>query len=205
MKQKLVLVCFVIVILATFMAGNAETLELNNCKVASLGVDSSNNSFNLVIDSVNISNGILFYIPIYPNDTPAQLAFKAAQFDLLSDAYFHEKSVTIEGNLDSGKCEIRRVSIGNHRTEFPSVCSLGLTKCANGCVDLRTDTKNCGACGTICPAGMTCKEGACSGCAAGLTKCANGCFDLRTDTKNCGACGTICPAGKACKNGACVG
>jgi hypothetical protein len=205
MQQKLVLACFVIVILATFMAGDAEALALNNCKVASLVVDPSNNSFDFAINSVNISNGILFYIPIYPNDTPAQLAFKAAQFDLLSDAYFHEKSVTIEGNLDSGRFEIRIVSIGDHGTEFPPVCSIGLTKCGNGCFDLRTDAKNCGACGTICPAGKTCNEGTCSGCAAGLTKCANGCFDLRTDAKNCGACGTICPAGKACENGACVG
>jgi hypothetical protein len=63
--------------------------------------------------------------------------------------------------------------------------------CSNMCVDLKTDSMNCGKCGTTCPMGATCVQGSCQ-CMAGQTKCGNTCVDLKTDGTNCGKCGTIC-------------
>jgi hypothetical protein len=43
-----------------------------------------------------------------------------------------------------------------------SSCGPGLADCGSGvCANLGTSNNNCGACGTICPAGTTCKNGFC--------------------------------------------
>ena len=55
-----------------------------------------------------------------------------------------------------------------------------------GCVNLKTDPKNCGKCRNPCPAGQSCKQG----------KCVN---------KRCGGSGGVqCPAGQVCCKGKCV-
>lgn len=83
----------------------------------------------------------------------------------------------------------------------------------DGCeVWLKTDKKNCGACGNVCD---VCTNGTC-GCPAGETLCPDGaCRDLRSDNNNCSACGNVCPpsdeppfppewnAGRGCRNGVC--
>ena len=43
-----------------------------------------------------------------------------------------------------------------------SLCGTGLSACNNTCVDTRTDTTNCGACGNVCGAGLVCSRGQCS-------------------------------------------
>ena len=48
--------------------------------------------------------------------------------------------------------------------------------CSDNCVDLNSDTANCGNCGTTC-------SGAC---------CTGSCTNLTTDSRNCGACGSPC-------------
>lgn len=40
-------------------------------------------------------------------------------------------------------------------------CGAGLTCCSQHCVDARTDSKHCGACGTVCGAGQFCGVGGC--------------------------------------------
>ena len=74
-------------------------------------------------------------------------------------------------------------------------CPHGLTKCTfkkgkkkkHRCFDLQLDAVNCGACGTICPAGQSC--------------CAGTCIDTRDAEANCGACGNVCTAPQTCGGG----
>ena len=76
-------------------------------------------------------------------------------------------------------CEVRRLSA---RPVAASACGLGRALCSTSasatavCVDLQSDTSNCGACGTVCPAvpgaASTCQSGACSfACQAGFLEC----------------------------------
>lgn len=81
------------------------------------------------------------------------------------------------------------------------------TCCNNLCVDVSIDAKNCGACGTICPAGSECISGHCQ-CGTGFCTgtqacCSSQCKDVKVDALNCGACGVSCQAGQSCVNGAC--
>jgi len=93
---------------------------------------------------------------------------------------------------------------------------MGLTLCANGCVDSSTDTDNCGACGVKCsPVGQYCSEGQCRDyikvsnpvenvCTIqGKTACGGYCVDTQTDRNNCGACGTKCRMMQSCYQGQC--
>src|SRR5439155_23743754 len=71
-------------------------------------------------------------------------------------------------------------------------CPPGTTNCGGACVNLQTDARNCGTCGTTCGAGQACCNGVCTA--------------LNT-TSNCGACGHACAAPAnataTCTNGAC--
>ena len=100
---------------------------------------------------------------------------------------------------------------------------IGFTCYHDGCVDLANDPKNCGACGSVCPAGMPCRSGSCAGSpcplpilgslcnpdAGGLSDsfvcCASGCTDITSDPQNCGACSHQCDGGQTCQVGTCQG
>jgi hypothetical protein len=41
-------------------------------------------------------------------------------------------------------------------------CKRGTTKCAGACVDLSTDSANCGGCGVVCTGGKSCSAGKCA-------------------------------------------
>jgi hypothetical protein len=76
-------------------------------------------------------------------------------------------------------------------------------------VDVGSDPKNCGKCGTACGAKEVCASGKCAlACDPGLTACSGACVDVASDAKNCGGCGTSCPpalhASPACVGGACA-
>ncbi len=84
------------------------------------------------------------------------------------------------------------------------ICPMDKIPCNNQCVDIRTDSKNCGYCGTACPSGKYCLNGICVlTCSAGQTSCPGGCFNLQTDADHCGTCNNNCPAGLLCKEGEC--
>jgi len=79
----------------------------------------------------------------------------------------------------------------------------GCEKCGGtDCVALASDPKNCGACGSACPSGVACENGACV-CASGAMVCAGACIDVSGDPNNCGKCGNTCSAGNACVSGQC--
>jgi Stigma-specific protein, Stig1 len=83
----------------------------------------------------------------------------------------------------------------------------GQTNCRGECVDLKTDVRNCGACGNACAVGTACDNGRCTNpcrdCLPNETCCGllGICADLNTDPRNCGACGNVCPAGATCVAG----
>ena len=83
-------------------------------------------------------------------------------------------------------------------------CQSGLTDCNGTCVNLQSNLKNCGVCGTACPAGDVCTSGKCAlACKSGLSVCSNTCVNLQSDVKNCGTCATACKTGEVCTTGTC--
>ena len=109
-------------------------------------------------------------------------------------------------------------------------CSAGQSACSGKCVDLMTDSENCGGCGFSVPYGETCVNGQFSSvlnkanrtrvtgtttsaaaatgtqpgtCPSGTWSCAGSCVDPGSDRNNCGACGIVCPSIEVCRNGRC--
>lgn len=79
------------------------------------------------------------------------------------------------------------------------------TDCNGKCVDLQTDSRNCGTCGTACAAGSVCRDGKCGvSCGTGLTQCSDRCVNTQVDPMNCGGCGTTCQANETCSMGMCT-
>jgi len=83
-------------------------------------------------------------------------------------------------------------------------CPTGRTPCLGACVDLLTNTRNCGACGFTCPSGYTCAAGRCAAtCPTPRLQCGSDCVDPLADASHCGACGRRCSAGQTCSAGSC--
>ena len=94
-------------------------------------------------------------------------------------------------------------------------CASGRTQCYGACVDLSSDSYNCGGCDRVCvgdPASHvvtnTCVAGACTTtpatCAPPYGLCGETCVDLETDSDNCGRCGDrCCSLFNTCDNGGC--
>lgn len=85
-------------------------------------------------------------------------------------------------------------------------CKGGTTKCGKKCVNLKTDSANCGACGTACPAGQVCANGVC-GCPAGQSLVQGVCiptFGCTAQTDSCGATQTNCPLKPDLNNAFCL-
>lgn len=100
-------------------------------------------------------------------------------------------------------------------------CLSGLALCSGSCRDLKTDSRNCGSCGFVCPAGTSCQNSWClegakgsntngsgvvftdSPCTGRETLCGTSCADLLTDKNNCGVCGRVCGSDEICVNARC--
>lgn len=85
----------------------------------------------------------------------------------------------------------------------PACCPGGLTPCNDSCVDMRSDTKNCGKCGVACGGAQVCQGSACACVNPQLTACGGSCIDTSADSKNCGRCGVACADGVRCYYGSC--
>lgn len=84
------------------------------------------------------------------------------------------------------------------------VCQAGLTACNGICVNLQSESSNCGQCGTACTAPAVCANGSCNtACATGFQKCGETCANTATDAGNCGGCGKVCEMGVPCYGGVC--
>lgn len=75
------------------------------------------------------------------------------------------------------------------------------TMCENHCVNLRSDSANCGECGHACPDGLPCLAAFCGTCPG--TICEGWCVDLNYDRHHCGRCGNPCGPNEACNRGTC--
>ncbi len=90
-------------------------------------------------------------------------------------------------------------------TPTPSPCAITETQCDDVCVNVNTDSSNCGACGNECGVGEECSAGACeSVCSPSETFCDGFCVDTDTDDDNCGECGLVCAGGESCIAGVCT-
>ena len=111
---------------------------------------------------------------------------------------FVQGSAWAAGTLSGGEKPKALTSPGSMVTppvESPKVkpCAQNQIGCANVCIDPNTDSKNCGACGKVCPGNQVCNKGGC-GCEPKYTLCGNSCTNLAADSKNCGSCGFSCSA-----------
>ena len=83
----------------------------------------------------------------------------------------------------------------NHCGSCSKVCAASDTCCNGQCVNIKTDSNNCGGCGMT----FVC------GAAGGPGSCCDGmCMDFMSDTANCGMCGHACGNSEACCAGKCV-
>lgn len=74
-------------------------------------------------------------------------------------------------------------------------CKKGKKNCGKRCVDLQTDSVNCGACGNACPGGQTCSGGTCA-CPANQSFVAGACiprFGCTLDLDTCEVGKKACP------------
>jgi hypothetical protein len=91
-------------------------------------------------------------------------------------------------------------------------CTSGQLECSGTCINVQTDSQNCGACGKTCGSGSSCQSGACT-CTSGFVSCGGSC--VASNAQHCGsscsACtGTdvcdsdgTCSSGSKCSDGAC--
>ncbi|MBX3187947.1 MAG: hypothetical protein KF819_13070 [Labilithrix sp.] len=96
--------------------------------------------------------------------------------------------------------------------EIPGACG-GLVSCGGECTTLDEDAKNCGACGSACPAGQVCERAQCrpgtceaydGGTHLYVKPCGSLCVDVRRNPDHCGGCGTRCGARQTCYESVCV-
>jgi len=86
-------------------------------------------------------------------------------------------------------------------------CMMDEARCADMCVDLRSDPLHCGTCDVVCAQGQTCIDARCVEqspmCEQSETLCAMTCADLLSDNDHCGACDRPCAVGSRCINAQC--
>jgi len=86
------------------------------------------------------------------------------------------------------------IAYGSTNTDQTDLnCDRGLMNCNGICVDIMTNSANCGACGLACSGEDVCNVGVCS-CSMDKMKCNGKCVDTSYDPQNCGKCGMTCSA-----------
>jgi len=83
-------------------------------------------------------------------------------------------------------------------------CRSPMVVCGSRCVDLDTDPRNCGGCGTTCDSDTFCDRGSCgSSCGSGLAECGSSCVNFGSDPMHCGRCDNACTETEVCVGGSC--
>ena len=132
--------------------------------------------------------------------TMGQTKCTAGCVDLKTDAQNCGKCGTICGN-DAGVIP-GGGTYGCNMGTCGILCPMGKSECSGACIDLKTDSANCGMCDNACTMTQTCLSGMC--CNMGETICNNACTATQSDPMNCGMCGNQCPMNKpACVMGTC--
>lgn len=91
---------------------------------------------------------------------------------------------------------------GSDVTPSDAFTSDACTPCGTECVNVATDSRNCGSCGNACGPSSTCAAGKCvTACPTGQVSCGGTCIDPKTNPQHCGATGA-CGAGDAGSAGA---
>lgn len=112
-------------------------------------------------------------------------------------------------NLHCGRCSNPcDVPSGFICQEGECACIVGLVECGDPpvCVDVMTDPEHCGTCGTQCPAGDVCVNGACGhDCYPPNQLCGSECANPMTSNSHCGQCNNPCDVanGFICQDGTC--
>lgn len=136
--------------------------------------------------------GVEVDVPVAPKDTGVE------DIPPVEDAPFF---VDAGGSVDSGP----PADAGAPVDSGPP-CGSSETRCGEVCVDTRTSTTHCGACGNVCNETETCAAGACRApCASPMSTCSGACVDTRSSNEHCGACGRACSMGEVCTMGSCAG
>ena len=88
-----------------------------------------------------------------------------------------------------------------------------LSSCNNKCIDIKSDSNNCGGCDRVCSSTavahatkVQCSDGKCqaTNCSSGYSLCNGTCTEKLNDNYNCGECGTVCEGATVCINGSCI-
>lgn len=150
-----------------------------------------------------------------PKPTPGKAPARCGQGEC--SAHFNSLEDIDACELKCGRCRIREkfcvVAADAAHPDTHATCCFEQQDCCDGaCVELDSDSENCGHCGRVCGPGDLCIGGDCvpsTPCPSGKDYCPyRGCLDLKTDLGNCGACGNFCIATvggrRTCVNGQCA-
>jgi hypothetical protein len=101
-------------------------------------------------------------------------------------------------------------------TVTTTTCNSGQLECGGACVNVQSDSQNCGSCGNACGSGSSCQAGKCS-CTSGFVSCGGSC--VASNAQHCGSsctacsgtdvcnsdgtCSSTCSSGTKCTDGAC--
>jgi endo-1,4-beta-D-glucanase Y len=101
-------------------------------------------------------------------------------------------------------------------TVTSTTCNSGQLECSGTCINVQTDSQNCGACGKTCGSGSSCQSGECT-CTSGFVSCGGSC--VASNAQHCGSscsactgtdvcnsdgtCSSTCSSGSKCSDGAC--
>jgi hypothetical protein len=87
-----------------------------------------------------------------------------------------------------------------------SACSTNQAQCSGACVDIQSDSQNCGMCGVQCGGSDICIAGQCqseTGCTGSQSFCSSQCVDTTSDRNHCGGCNNACGMSQTCQNSVC--
>jgi hypothetical protein len=131
-----------------------------------------------------------------------------AQGNCATGYFCDESHICVRAISDEGAGGAPRTNEPCTAAQCPGACPAGEVICSAGCVDLKTDSRNCGACGRVCDVPShgraVCSSSCTVACDAGYRSCADGCVDVGTNASNCGKCGSKCAAGESCISGVCM-